>query len=259
MFSPIKRKMRLLALASFLLTSPALAASGSIVIIGSGEAATAPEVARLSVHVTSLCYDTSRGAKDANAVLANTVLALLRSFASDPLDRVTASGGANTRQTEYAAQGGTTRTLCEMKWRATNTLTISTGALDTLADLQDALLNSIDASAIDPQAVAQTYAELTQPDFSLRETTLRDLRAKAQTAAYDDAKAQFDVFASRCAFQDAQLTSISPPQYDVYPRVDGRVLDTAAGGSTPIVPDDINVKASWRFEWSFTPTGSCRR
>jgi uncharacterized protein YggE len=227
-------------------------ASGSVVIIGNGEAAAPPEVVRMSVSVTSICYDTSRGAKDANAQLANGLLGILQTY-SGADDHVTVTGGVNVRQTEYAQVGSATRTLCEMKWRATNSLTIATHDLARLPDLQDQVLGAIDASGPDPEAVAQTYAELRQPSFELTPETMRSLRATAQANAYDDAKAQFDVFAARCQFQDAQLTNISPPTYDSYPRQDG----TAAGEGTPVIPDDINVTAQWRFEWTFTPTAGC--
>lgn len=254
------RRLTTLILAGILALVPAVASaeSGKIVIVGTGQAAAAPEVVRMSVYVTSICYETSRGAKDANAEVANRVLEILRNFASDPRDRITASGGVNLRQTEYAVVGTTTKTLCELKWRATNTLTIETGSIDGVPDLQDLLLASIDATVVDPDQAAQTYAELAQPSFSLRAETMKSLRATAQGAAYDDAKGQLDVFASRCAFQDARLTTISPPEYDAYPRKDGDAMNSDMGGSaTPIIPDDINVTATWRFEWAFTPSPSC--
>jgi uncharacterized protein YggE len=234
-------------------------ASGSIVINGKGQAAAVPELVRLTVSVTSLCYDTSRGAKDANAALANEALTALRNFASDPRDEVHASGGVNVRQTEYVYDGNESRVLCQNKWRATNTLTIETANMDGLPDLQDALLAAIDLSAVDPQIVAQTYAELGQPAFDLYPETTKRLRQEAQVAAYDDARSQFEAFQSRCAFVDPQLISITPPEYTVYPRVDGEAMPSMDAGVTPIIPDDIAVNASYRFEWSFTPSANCPR
>ena len=101
----------------------------------------------------------------------------------------TATGGVNVRQTEYVANGTTTRTLCELKWRATNTLTIETSSMAALPDLQDSLLSSIDATVVDPTATAQTYAELTAPTFALRDATMHTLRAKAQ----ETIRAELDV------------------------------------------------------------------
>jgi uncharacterized protein YggE len=243
-----------LSLTALMASAPALA--GSIVVIGQGSATAAPEFTRLHIEVTSICYDTSRAAKDANAILANQLVTLLKTFAATAPDKVTAVGGYNDRQTEYTIVGNQTKTLCELKWRATNTLTIEMAAIDRLPDLQDQVLTAIDAVAgIDPDKVAQTYAELGRPAFSLYPESTVKLRKEAQLKAYDDAKQQFDAFSSRCAFQGPQLTNISPPEYSYYASRDGAAI--GADASTPIIPDEINVDARWRFEWSFTPAASC--
>jgi uncharacterized protein YggE len=234
-------------------------AAGSIVINATGRASAAPELVRVTVGVTSICYESSRAAKDANATLANSILTALRTFASDPRDEVHATGGVNVRQTEYVFDGGSSRVLCENKWRATNTLTIKTANIDALPDLQDALLAAVDLSAVDPGQMAQTYGELSQPVFDIYPETSQRLRREAQIAAYDDARTQLETFQSRCALDDAQLTSIAPPEFSAFARgVNGEAMPAADSASTPVIPTDITVQASWRFEWSFTPSSDCK-
>jgi uncharacterized protein YggE len=231
--------------------------TGHVTIVGEGVASAAPEFVRLSVSVTSLCYATSRAAKDANAILANEILTVLEPFTANLREPVTTTGGANLRQTEIIYLGNTPKTLCERLWRTTNTINLKVKTLDVLPDLQDQILTTIDEKGeVDPEISTQTYAELSQPQFSLSSETIVALRSQAQGNAYDDAKAQFDTFVSRCTLRNPRLTTIEPPTYDMYPRQAGaRIGEDNA--STPLIPDDIAVSSSWRFIWTFDPSPGC--
>lgn len=245
---------------SFALAASADEGVGEITIVGNGEASAAPEFARVSIDLTSICYDTSRAAKDANAQLANKLIAVMQQFVTTDHDQITTSGGANELQTETTYTGSESVTLCQMKWRATNTIYLQVSAIDKLADIQDEALAAIDASragqGVNPEVATQTYAELHRPSFHLFSATKVKLRSEAQGLAYDDAKAQFDTFAGRCDLGGARLTTIETPTYEYYARLDGgRFAD--AGSETPVIPDDITVSASWRFKWTFVPTSSC--
>lgn len=252
------RVLGTLVLASLTFAAPSFAEEqGRITIIGQGRAAAAPEYTRLRVEVTSICYDTSRAAKDANAQLANQALAVLRNFTDDPLDKVIATGGVNVLRTETIYVGTEPKVICEMKWRATNTLILETKSIDMLADIQDQVLAAVDARAINPDQTAQTFAELDQPSFHLRDATLKSLKRTAQTDAYDDAHLQFEAFRDRCQFGDPRLMTIEPPEYAVYARKDGQPMAADSSGGTPILPDDLAVDATWKFVWSFAPAAGC--
>lgn len=251
-----------LALASLTLTATALsdpAPRGKLVVTGQGLAAAPQEHARMYVVVTSLCYESARAAKNANAVLATRMVKLLQGFVATSEDSVTATGGALERRTETVWINGEQKTICENKWRTTNTLTLTAHTFETLPDVQDAVIAAIEgAGELDPSQVAQTYAEASQPYFGVKAATEARLRREAQIAAYDDAKAQFNAFASRCPFQDVHLTSIAPPSVRIVGRPSAMEADMEEA-ETPIIPDQFRVSAEWQFEWSFIAPSTCPR
>jgi uncharacterized protein YggE len=131
--------------------------------------------------------------------------------------------------------------------------------MDRIADIQDDILKAI-GSAQDIQAgvTAQTYATLSEPTFSLLPATTLKLRTQAQQQAWLDAKAQYDGFASMCAFKNPRLVSITPPQefYPV-PRYAAPSAKETGNTSTPVLPDEMQVEASWKFVWQFDPSTAC--
>jgi uncharacterized protein YggE len=226
---------------------------GSITVVGNGEASSLPEYTSVSVTVTSICFDSSVGASNANAALANKLLQTLRKYASGARDKVTANPGANVRTSVTVPVGSSWKTVCTEKWKATNTLTVEMGTITDLPKLQDELLTTVDLAAPDPNQVAQTYAEVGQPFFHLYAETETKLRSEAETKAFADAQLQLKTFESLCDFQDTKLVQIAPPEYTVMPRAAG--ADIASG--TPVIPDEIDVRASLTFQWSFEPTSDC--
>jgi uncharacterized protein YggE len=230
---------------------------GSIEIYGNGEASSAPELATLSVSVVSVCYDSSRAAVDANAELANRVLKVLESYKKDKRDRIVATGGPSLRHTEYVDLGeGKRKVLCERKWKSTNLLTLRMADLKAVSDLQDAVLKAVGSEDITPTRVAQTYAQLSQPGFTVYPETQTRLRTEAQKRAWQDAKAQFDGFQATCRFRDVKLTTISPPSYHGIPKFAEAPMPHAAP-QTPVIPDELTMRVSWRFVWTFEPGGEC--
>lgn len=240
------------------LASSGFADAGSIEVIGTGEASTPPEYTTVRVSVVSICYNLSRDAKNANAVLANKLISILQPFVRTQNDKITASGGHNIRQTEYiTVPGGNSRVLCERKWRATNSVVLQTESINALPEIQDAVLSAIDEmEQVDPSKVDQTYAELMQPIFHVYGSTMQKLEKEAHGKAWDDAKAQFEAFQEKCKFLNPVLKTIATPIYSSYPKALEKAY--SVGGETPIIPDNIFVRATWRIVWEFDPTSGCR-
>lgn len=231
---------------------------GTVVMIGKGAASSPPEFVSLSIKVSSICYNTSQDAQAANAKLSNAVLAVLEGFKKGERDKIVATGGANIRQTETTQIGLDSKVLCELKWRSENTLRISMARIEDLPSLQDKIFTELDQSAdLNPDRVDQTYAEVGRPDFSLYPETSVKLRNDAEGLAYDDAKQQLTSLQSRCNFQNLQLISIVPPEYSFVAKRAGEVV--AASYSGPMIPDEMEVHASLRMEWTYTPSAACKQ
>ncbi len=237
--------------------TPFLSSEGRITVFGEGSASAAPEFARMLINVTSICYNKSSDAKEANAVLANKIMAVLRSFAGDAT-KISALGGANTLASESIYRNNQYETLCTLKWRAGNALSIDGLGIDMVPALQDQVLAVTDATgAPNPDLTIQTFAELGAPSFHLTPATMQRLQSEAQGQAYDDAKRQLDTFAARAGLGEPRLEAISPPTVEVIqPRSDGDIqAEPSSSAETPIAPGAIVVHAKWKFEWSFTTGG----
>lgn len=228
------------------------ALSGTIEITGRGNAKALPEYATLSVQVVSLCYETSRDANDANGQLASSLVEILKKYATKEKDQVTATGGATIRQTEFiSGPGGISKILCERKWRTTNQLTLELNDFQVLPALQDELYAVIDAEGPSAALGAQSYAELSHPNFSLYSETYTRLRKEAQSMSWKDANEQLDTFKTVCEFKNLRLVKISEPEYTMRQKF-------AADESNPMIPDSLIVYATWHFIWEFDPTPGCR-
>jgi uncharacterized protein YggE len=238
--------------------APSLANAGTIALTGVGAASLSPEYVSYNVTITSICYDSSEEAAAANAKLAKAAIAVLEGFKKDSRDKVTATGGANVLQTETTNFGAESHVLCEMKWRSENRIEIQMTHIAELPELQDKLIATVGgASGVDSGTVTQTYAEVGRPEFRLFPETSRRLRGLAEGLAFDDAKAQLQVFQSRCSFLDLKLVTIMAPEYSFAYMFAGELVRES--GDTPtVIPDELQVGASLRMEWSFTPSGDCR-
>jgi uncharacterized protein YggE len=247
----------LLFVGSVGITSTLLASAprGSVVLDGYGSADSPPELVSLSVHVTSMCYESSREAGEANAALANRVLDVLQGFKFNDRDQVVATGGANVRQTETTYTGTTNTVLCELKWRAENVLTIKMAELANLTALQDQMV----AALVDPErnavrGAAITYAEVGKPEFGLYPETSKKLKIDAQALAYRDARSQFDGLMSLCSFRAPHVVSIAPPSF-VSGYKSGGIF--RSGAVSPVIPDVMAVEATLTVKWEFSPSSQC--
>lgn len=247
------------------LMSAGTAFGGSITVVGNGSASSAPECATINVQVASLCYSTSKDAKNANAKLAQDLKIALEKFRANKTERVIATGGANIRQTERTyvddSDGrGHNEILCRNKWRAGNTLTLRTKKLDSLADLQDEVLAIVDKADTADASKGQTTATISQPYFDIEPATRAKLRSQAQHAAVLDAKAQVEQFVKDCQLKNPTLDSVEPPVFRAVPQYEAAPVaaDRAVGGTpTPISPDNITVRASWKFVLKYTGGSVC--
>jgi len=255
------RSINQMLLAVVLCASSAFA--GNITITGTGQASAPPECATLSVAVTSICYDSSRDAEKANATLAQQIKTTLEKYKNRPGDEVTASGGANLRQTETEYEtkdDGTTKTvvLCRNGWRSNNTLILKTSKLDSLPQIQDEVLALIDQVTVDTAKAARTTAAIAQPVFDVEAATRQKLRTEAQHKAWEDALQQFNDFNRDCHFVNPQLKAVMAPNYRVIPNYDRSVAAPAASTSaTPIAPENIIVQSTWQFVMSFDGASIC--
>lgn len=229
------------------------ALEGSVEIIGRGSVEKAPEFAEVQIKVISICYDKSLEAQSQNAVLSNRILANLKPYVRTDKDQLIATGGHTIRQTEYTADDeGRSKVLCERKWRTANTLIIQTEAMDSIAQIQEKVLEAMAADeGVEVTGEAQTYAELGEPSFSVFAETYASMKKEAQGKAWADASGQFQVFLNQCKLQNVKLAQISQPEYM---RLAKAMPSAGNAEDTPIIPDAISVSATWRFIWSFDPT-----
>ncbi len=239
-------------------TSMAEEMKGSIVLVGKGMASASPDYMSLSVKISSICYETSQDAQAANAKTSLRLLEILQGFKKDDRDKLTATGGANYRQTETLQVGLESRVLCELKWRSENTLTLASVKMDDLPLLQDALFSELNQAAnVNPDDAEQTYAEVGRPSFGLFPETSTALRNKAQILALADAKSQFAGLNDQCVFLDPKIVSIIPPEFNY--AVKSAPDRMAASYYSPVIPDAMEVQATLRIEWQFTPNSACKR
>lgn len=244
-----------------LTASPLIAAEnpGSVTLEGRGSSSNAPEFVSLGVAVTSICYNSSTEAAQANSEIANRILAVFQNFKRNENDRITATGGANSLQTETTQVGAESKVLCEMKWRAENYLKIEMSNIEELPQLQDQVMAAVQGlGSIDPTQVAQTFSEFGRPEFHLYPKTAQKMRESAQVLAFDDAKSQLNALSTRCEFTNLRLTRLSPAEYSYIYKLAGERMPVLTT-STPVIPDELEVTATLRIEWAFDPvSAACR-
>jgi uncharacterized protein YggE len=236
--------------------------TGLIEISGYGTASAEPELARISVRVTSRCNNTSIEAKNANAVLSNQIIEVLKKYVpeesiGDDTFRIVADPGANVRQTETEGYGESLKIICERKWRASEHISAAIKDFGDLPGLQDELLQTIDAAiASSPTTGAsQTWAEMDSPWFDLTETTWLRIKNEAQTNALANARQKVAVFESSCNFTGLRLIRVSDPKFTATRSYD-KVAMASATTSTPVRPSMIEVSSQFDFVWSYLEASS---
>lgn len=232
----------------------ALDSTGTIEITGKGEMTAKPELFHLSVLVSSICYEKSRDAKEANALLATRLVSAAKGFARGERDKVTASGGTTVRQTEYIYPvGSSPKILCERGWRTSNSIGIEIADLAVVSELEEALLKEEESGAPNPAKVAQSFVELSSPNFLLYPETQKNMRLEAQKKAYVDAKTQLEAFKSSCVFKNLKLSKIFEPAFEMRSKYGAAEKAT----EIPLIPDMLSVEAVWKFTWEFDPASEC--
>ncbi len=244
-----------------MISSPLMASEnpGSVTLEGRGSSSHAPEFVSLSVAVTSICYNSSTEAATANSEMANRILGVFKNFKRAEKDRIIATGGANSIQTETTQVGTESRVLCEMKWRAENYLKIEMSNIDELPQLQDQVMAAVQGIGnIDPAQVTQTFSEFGKPEFHLYSETAQKMRESAQVSAFDDARSQLNALSTRCQFTNLRLIRLSPAEYSYIYKLAGERMPVLTT-STPVIPDELEVTATLRMEWAFDPgSTACR-
>jgi uncharacterized protein YggE len=232
---------------------------GSVTLEGRGSSSSSPEFVSLGIVVTSICYDSSTEAAAANSEMANRILDVFQNFKRTDKDRITATGGANSLQTETTQIGAESKVLCEMKWHAENYLKIEMSNIDELPKLQDQVLAAIEGpGTIDPAHATQTFSEFGKPEFHLYPETAKKMRESAQVSAFDDAKSQLNALSTRCEFTNLRLIRLSPAEYSYIYKLAGERMPVLTS-STPVIPDELEVTATLRMEWAFDPgSAACR-
>jgi uncharacterized protein YggE len=240
------------------LSFPISSIAGTIQITGQGEASLPPDMFKIEVAVNSVCYESTKQAKAANAEIANKVIPLAQKYLRDSRDELTTHPGGFTRETEYIPTGdGHSRILCERKWRTWNTISLTLHDISSLSELQDELVSFLaPIEGLKPDKQEQTFAQLSSPEFLLTSENQIKLRKDSQQAALDDAKDQFRNFDANCHFNLAKLSSVSTPNFNTVVRYGAKMADVE-DSSTPVIPENITVTAVWNFIWEFESAPGC--
>jgi len=241
-----------------LLMIPLAGIAGTIQITGQGEASLPPDIFTIQVTVNSVCYDSTKQAKTANAEIANQIIPLAKKYLRDTKDNLTTHPGGFIRETEYIPTGdGHSRILCERKWKTWNTISMTLHDITILPELQDELVGFLASiEALKPDTQAQTFAQLSSPDFLLTPENQMKLRKESQQAALQDAKDQFSNFDANCRFSSPKLNSVTPPNFNTVVRYGAKLADLEED-STPVIPEKITVTAVWNFIWEFESALGC--
>ena len=247
-----------LVLTTVWFTTSALTMAGTIQITGKGEASSAPDLYYLDIKVTSICYDSTQRAKNANAQITNRLVELGKKHIKTPEDKITTYPGGFIRETEYVpAEDGHNRILCERKWKTWNTVRLSLHNLTSLPAVQDDLVSFLaPIETVSLERIDQSYAQISSPQFSLTEVNLNKLRKESQDAALKDAKNQFHNFDVNCHFKSAKLISLNQPSFNHIYRYTSKLSDES-DSSTPVIPESISVTAIWNFTWEFESAPNC--
>lgn len=250
--------MRILSLliVSLLFSS---AFAGTIELTGEGFAERAPDFFKVTVTVTSMCYDSTQEAQTANRGLSQDIEEIfkLRKEKTAGSDYF-ASGSYTYRKTETDYVDGKNVTLCKNGYRASNTLTFKTTDLTSFSDLQDELFKKIDSFETESVVVKElsfkkTSANVSEPVKDLTRETRKAMQKEVYETAAADAMTQLEALVTACNLSNPRLVRIYPPETsdrrtNVYSR---SAMEAAAapggGGETPVKFAPIPQEASLNF------------
>lgn len=257
---------------------------GIIEVTGYGSSSAQPELVRIGLRIVSRCHLSSKSANEANAILANQLIEILRNHMeiNQPVDsqpeshtqlsedeeslKIITHIGTNLRQDETLGYGQNARTLCRQKWRAT--LSIDAGILDyqRLAELQDVIFARVDdyQSRFSVESEPQTWADFAVPRFDVLPSTLERLKKEAQLRALQNAREKISAFDSICGFSDLKLSKASEPSFTSSADSEKRIYTSAdnVSAETPVMPGAVEVRSRWDFIWTYdnsAPAGGHRQ
>jgi uncharacterized protein YggE len=198
----------------------------SIQVAGNGESQAAPDLAVLSLAIETHAT-TAADAAGGNGGLAQKVSEALRAKLGDKGKTWT---GGYSLYPEYSDQSRPNAKPVITGYRAENTITVQTGALDLVGPLIDA-------------AIAAGANRVNSLDFNLRDDTRA--RNEAITKAAKDAQAQAQALAAALGLKlgpiiNATTQGNQRPQPMVLENALGRSLSR---GATPVQPAEVTVPA----------------
>jgi uncharacterized protein len=198
----------------------------TIQVAGNGEAQAAPDLAVLSLAIETHAA-TAADAAGRNGGLAQKVSEALRAKLGDKGKTWT---GGYSLYPEYSDQSRPNAKPMITGYRAENTITVQTGALDLVGPLIDA-------------AIAAGANRVNSLDFNLRDDT--HARNEAITKAAKDAQAQAQALAAALGLKlgpiiNATTVSNERPQ----PMMLGARFTSASSNATPVQPAEVTVPAT---------------
>ena len=198
----------------------------TIQVAGNGEVQAAPDLAVLSLAIETHA-STAADAAGRNGGLAQKVSEALRTKLGDKGKTWT---GGYSLYPEYEDQSRPNAKPTITGYRAENTITVQTGALDLVGPLIDA-------------AIAAGANRVNSLNFNLRDDT--HARNEAITMAAKDAQAQAQALAAALGVKlgpiiNATTVSNMGPQ----PVLLGARFALSTGGATPVQPAEVTVPAT---------------
>ncbi|MGD0288492.1 MAG: SIMPL domain-containing protein [Candidatus Binataceae bacterium] len=221
------------ALLTIALTMPVAAVAESaananqrtIQVAGDGEAQAAPDLAVLSLAIETHAA-TAADAAGRNGGLAQKVSEALRAKLGDKGKTWT---GGYSLYPEYEDQSRPNAKPVITGYRAENTITVQTGALDLVGPLIDA-------------AIAAGANRVNSLDFNLRDDT--HARNEAITKAAKDAQAQAQALAAALGLKLGPIVSATTVSNERPQPVMFRAAAMGVNNATPVQPGEVTVPAT---------------
>lgn len=237
---------------------PVMGIAGQLLVVGQGEASSAPDKYTIQLTVTSICYETTQQAKNENSQLANQLIALSQKYKRSENDKITTHPGGFIRSTEYLPEESHhSKILCERKWKTWNTVTLNLHDIQSLPSLQDELVDFLKPyETLSIDKTEQTFIQLSSPQFGLTEENEKSLQKQAQNLSLKDAQEQIKNFDDTCHFASLKLESVASPSFTNTVRYGAKSVGSNES-STPVIPEQITVTAIWNFIWEFDSAPGC--
>lgn len=197
----------------------------TIQVSGNGEAQAPPDLAVLSLAIETHAA-TAADAAGRNGGLAQKVSAAIRARLGDKGKTWT---GGYSLYPEYADESRPNAKPAITGYRAENTITVQTGALDLVGPLIDA-------------AIAAGANRVNSLDFSLRDDT--SARNDAISKAAKDAQAQAQALAAALNLKLGPIINATTVSNEGPRPVMFRAAALSANSSTPVSPGEVTVPAS---------------